>query len=89
LRHNPSRVAGTEKAGAFFQREMQTMRVRRVLLWAAVAPILGGCSVPFVSHGDKKSECDRMSAEAIQTSNLGKARELAAGASACYAKLTQ
>ena len=45
--------------------------------------------MPFVSHGDKKSECDRMSAEAIQTSNLGKARELAAGASACYAKLSQ
>jgi hypothetical protein len=65
------------------------MSVRRVILSAAVLPILGACSVPFVSHGDKKSECDQISAQAIQTPNVGKARELAAGASACYARLSQ
>jgi hypothetical protein len=60
-------------------------------LLAAVGVLLalGACSVPFVSHGgDKKSECDRMSAEAIQTQDIVKARELSAGASACYAKLS-
>lgn len=62
----------------------------RPLAAAGVLLALAACSVPFISRGgDKKSECDRMSAEAIQTQNLGKARELAAGASACYAKLSQ
>ena len=66
------------------------MTVRRLFLAASVLPILGGCSVPFVGGGgDKKSECDRMAAEAIQTKNVSKARELAAGASGCYAKLAQ
>ena len=66
------------------------MTRRQLLLAASIVPILGGCSVPFVSGGgDKKSECDRMSAEAIQTKDVGKARELAAGASGCYAKLAQ
>jgi hypothetical protein len=52
--------------------------------------VLGGCSVPFLgSGGDKKSECDRIAAEAIQTKDVMKARELAAGASGCYAKLSQ
>jgi hypothetical protein len=64
--------------------------MKRLLAAAGVLVTVAGCSVPFISHGgDKKSECDRMSAEAIQTQNLGKARELAAGATACYAKLTQ
>jgi hypothetical protein len=63
--------------------------MKRLLAAAAVLATLGGCSVPFISHGgDKKSECDRMSAEAIQTQDLVKARELSAGASACYAKLS-
>ena len=64
-------------------------RMKRLLAGAAVLLTLGACSVPFISKGgDKKSECDRMSAEAIQTQNLQKARELSAGASACYAKLS-
>ena len=63
--------------------------MKRLLAAAAVLAALAGCSVPFISHGgDKKSECDRMSAEAIQTQDLTKARELSAGASACYAKLS-
>jgi len=66
------------------------MTMRRFFLTASLIPMLGGCSVPFVGGGgDKKSECDRMAAEAIQTKDVMKARELAAGASACYAKLAQ
>ena len=62
----------------------------RLLAAAGVPFALAACSVPFISRGgDKKSECDRMSAEAIQTQNLAKARELAAGATACYARLSQ
>jgi hypothetical protein len=64
--------------------------MRRLLAAGCVLLTLGACSIPLVGRGgDKKSECDRMSAEAIQTQDLGKARELAAGASACYAKLAQ
>ena len=48
--------------------------MKRLLAGAAVLLTLGACSVPFISKGgDKKSECDRMSAEAIQTQNLQKA----------------
>ena len=66
------------------------MTMRRCLLAASLLPVLASCSVPFVGRsGDKKSECDRMAAEAIQTQDLVKARELAAGASGCYAKLAQ
>jgi hypothetical protein len=66
------------------------MEMKRLLVAGSVLITLAACSVPFVGRGgDKKSECDRMSAEAIQTQNLGKARELAAGASACYARLAQ
>jgi hypothetical protein len=66
------------------------MTVRRLFLAASLLSVLGGCSVPFLgSGGDKKSECDRIAAEAIQTKDVMKARELAAGASGCYAKLSQ
>jgi hypothetical protein len=66
------------------------MTLRRVFLATSLLPVLGGCSLPLVGRsGDKKSECDRMAAEAIQTQDLSKARELAAGASGCYAKLSQ
>ena len=64
--------------------------MKRLLAAGSVLLALSACSIPLVGRGgDKKSECDRMSAEAIQTQDLGKARELAAGASACYAKLAQ
>jgi hypothetical protein len=63
--------------------------MRGLLAAVGVLLALSACSVPFISHGgDKKSECDRMSAEAIQTADVIKARELSAGASACYAKLS-
>lgn len=63
--------------------------MRGLLAAFGVLLALSACSVPFVSGGgDKKSECDRMAAEAIQTKDVIKARELSAGASACYAKLS-
>ena len=66
------------------------MTVRRFILAAGVLlPLLGASCVPFRSGGDKKSECDRMAAEAIQTKDITRARELSAGASACYARLAQ
>jgi len=65
------------------------MTPRRLILAASFLPMLGACSIPFRGGGDKKSECDRMAAEAIQTKDITRARELSAGASACYARLAQ
>lgn len=48
---------------------------------------LGACSLPFTggsSDGDK-APCDRIAAQAIQTSDLENAKNLAAQASECYA----
>jgi hypothetical protein len=57
-----------------------------ILLIFAVA---GGCSaLPFHQSGnEKKAECDRIAAEAIQTTSLEDAKTLSARASACYAQL--
>jgi hypothetical protein len=66
------------------------MTLRRLILGVSFFPMLGACSLPFRGGGDdKKAECDQMAAEAIQTKDLTKARELSAGASACYARLAQ
>jgi hypothetical protein len=63
---------------------------RRSLIVVCLLPVLAGCSIPLIGRsGDKNSDCDRMAADAIQPHDLAKARELAAGASGCYAKLTQ
>jgi hypothetical protein len=44
------------------------------------------CSIPFTQSGDeKKAECDRIAAQAIQTKSLQDAKTLSAQASACYA----
>ena len=46
------------------------------------------CSIPFTKSADeRKAECDRSAAAAIQTSSLEEAKNLAAQASACYARL--
>jgi hypothetical protein len=65
------------------------MTLRQSILATSFLPMLGACSLPFRGGEDKKSECDRMAAEAIQTKDITKARELSAGASACYARLAQ
>lgn len=51
--------------------------------------LLVGCSVPFVGGGgDEKSSCDQLAAQAIQTSSVSQARDLAAQATECYARLS-
>lgn len=57
-------------------------------LGVLVPLLLAGCSsLPLVgqSQDERKAECDRIAAQAIQTSDLGEARRLAAAASDCYA----
>ena len=53
-------------------------------------PVLGlaltGCAIPFTtSSEERKAPCDRKAAQAIQTSSLEDAKNLAAQASECYA----
>lgn len=52
--------------------------------------VLASCSVPFVGGGgDNKAECDQYAAQAIQTASLTEARDLAARAAECYARLAR
>ena len=51
---------------------------------------LSGCSVPLVGGGgDAKSPCDQLAAQAIQTDSAARARDLAARATECYARLAE
>ena len=53
-----------------------------------VVTFASGCSsLPFggQSKNEKKAECDRVAAQAIQTESLEEAKMLAAQASSCYA----
>ena len=53
-----------------------------------VAAFVGGCSsLPFGgrSSNERKAECDRVAAQAIQTESLEEAKMLSAQASSCYA----
>jgi hypothetical protein len=60
------------------------MRPSLVLLILATA---SACAVPFrQSTDEKKAECDRIAAQAIQTKSLSEAKTFAAEASACYAR---
>lgn len=48
---------------------------------------LAACALPFRGSGeDRKSACDRIAAQAIQTTSLREAEELARQASDCYAR---
>jgi hypothetical protein len=63
---------------------------RHVVQAMLVATGLAGmaCSLPFTKSSDeRKAECDRIAAQAIQTSSLEEAKNLSAQASACYAQL--
>lgn len=52
-----------------------------------LAVLLGGCAIPFSTSGEeRKAPCDRLAAQAIQTSSLENAKNLAAQASECYAR---
>lgn len=57
-------------------------------MWVLVPLFLAACSsLPIIGESDdeKKAECDRIAARAIQTDDLGDARRLAAAAADCYA----
>ena len=61
----------------------------RLLIGGPLLVALGACSsLPFggKSGDEKKAECDRVAARAIQTSSLDEAKTLSAQASECYAK---
>jgi hypothetical protein len=68
----------------------QVMRYpHRVLMAVPLVAALGACSsLPFggKSGDERKAECDRIAARAIQTSSLDEAKTLSAQASECYAK---
>ena len=61
----------------------------RLLIGLPLLAALGACSsLPFggKSGDERKAECDRVAARAIQTSSLDEAKTLSAQASECYAK---
>jgi hypothetical protein len=61
----------------------------RLLIGVPLLVTLGACSsLPFggKSGDERKAECDRIAARAIQTSSLDEAKTLSAQASECYAK---
>lgn len=54
---------------------------------ATLCLLLSACSIPFTTSGDeRKAPCDRIAAQAIQTSSLEDAKNLSARASECYAR---
>ena len=61
----------------------------RLLIGVPLLATLGACSsLPFggKSGDERKAECDRIAARAIQTSSIDEAKTLSAQASECYAK---
>jgi hypothetical protein len=55
---------------------------------SALTLLLAGCSIPFHKSSDeRKAECDRISARAIQAEKSSEAKDIAAEASACYARI--
>lgn len=62
--------------------------MRTTIMIAIFSVMLSGC---FGSRGpttgERKAQCDRMAAQAIETESLDEARRLAASASDCYAEL--
>ena len=68
---------------------MMSNNLRSVRAALTIAVLSGlACSLPFSrSADDRKAECDRLAAAAIQTSSLEEAKNLTAQASGCYANL--
>lgn len=60
-----------------------------VTAFAALTFLSACASLPFggKSSDERKAECDRIAAQAIQTSSAEEAKNLAARASECYAAL--
>ncbi|GEM_PF-2206302 len=64
------------------------MTFRTLILTAALGVTLSGCfGTRTASVADRKAQCDRLAAQAIDTESLDEARRLAARASECYADL--
>ena len=64
-----------------------TGQLSRALLGSAIL-VAAACSLPFTKSSDeRKAECDKIAAAAIQTSSLEEAKNLSAQASSCYANL--
>ena len=64
----------------------------RLLIGLPLVAALGACSsLPFggKSSDERKAQCDRIAAQAIQTGSLDEAKTLSAQASECYAKAQQ
>ena len=62
--------------------------MRAIVGLVLVCCLMSACSLPFTqSSNEKKAECDRIAAQAIQTKSLEDAKTLSAQASACYAQL--
>ena len=64
------------------------LRIAPLVATLVVASQLAACSLPFTkSKDERKAECDRIAARAIQTGSVGEAKDLAARASECYARV--
>ena len=62
--------------------------MRAIVGFVFACLFMSACSLPFTqSSNEKKAECDRIAAQAIQTKSLEDAKTLSARASACYAQL--
>lgn len=60
--------------------------MRKIIALVVLGTGLVGCAVPFTTSKDeRKAPCDRLAAQAIQTSSLGDAKSLSAQAAECYA----
>ena len=59
----------------------------RFLIGLVTVQVAAACSIPFVGGGDSKADCDQIAARAIQSSSPAAARDLAAEATECYARL--
>ena len=57
------------------------------ILVAGVSLGLAACALPFRgSNGERKSACDRIAAQAIQTTSLSEAENRARQAADCYGR---
>jgi hypothetical protein len=61
---------------------VRPLSVLAILFLASCIPFVGG-------GGDSKAECDQFAAQAIQTGSAAQARDLAAQATECYARLAR
>ena len=61
--------------------------MRNRLLFCALTVGLSACAVPFrTSNDERKAGCDRIAAQAIQTTSLEEAETLSRQATECYAR---